>query len=142
LADGFDGIVDAVDDADRRPRIPRQIGPVTVGGIGMAAGGADRLTGRVDTRTRNEPGIDSIAQGHRFVALIRQITNSREAGQQRPPRVDGRADGIFGIVPVKLIDIARAFKLHRKVGMTVDQAGHTGSARTDRSTACCWLRQV
>lgn len=129
LAHGTARVVDGVDDAFGRTRRADQVRErvvVAVGGIGVAAGGRDRLAGRPDARAGHRALVDRVAQVRADFAA--EVAHAGEAGHQRLLRVVDRAEGVIDIVEAEAFGIALRARLAAQVHVQVGPAGHAGVA--------------
>src|SRR5882757_10075080 len=128
-SNGFDGLFRTVDDAFARSRITGEVITVTVSGIRMTAGGANRATRRVDPGPDNYTRVDGVAKGDNLIFTVAQVAHGGETGQQCSPCIDGGAHYVVGRVPVKIVGVRGGAELIAQVRVTVDQAWQTGLAR-------------
>src|SRR6185369_2782345 len=126
LAYRFPGIFGRVDDALPGIGIAGQVMPVTVGGIGVAAGRAYRGAGSENVRTGHDTRVDGVAQRDGVVIVVADIAYAGEAGLERALGVDDAADRVVGGVPAEVVAVAGWARLFGQMHMAVDQAGQAG----------------
>ena len=124
LPDRLARVRDAVDDALPGAGVAGQIRPHAVRPVAVAAGGGQGDRGREDPRPRHLAPGDRVAHGENRRRLAAHVAHRREAGHQRPLRVDETLDRQVRRVLLEAVQVrGGAGLLRSQVDVHVHQAG-------------------